>query len=170
VGRLAPGLHVLGRSPGVCWTAALALFAISATPLAGPSSLTPPSLGEALTKNLLYAATAGLLILPCVFAPSAGRFMRAMSLPLLRHVGHLSYGIFCLHLVVLELVARSLHMKLFEGRTFELFALTLAISLVISEALYRVVERPAMRLKNLRGPGRGRSMDSRTPTAKATSS
>ena len=47
------------------------------------------------------------------------------------------------------------HMSLFEGRTFELFALTLAISLVVSEALYRVVERPAMRLKNLRGPGRG---------------
>jgi peptidoglycan/LPS O-acetylase OafA/YrhL len=170
VGRVAPGLHLLGRSPGVCWTAALALFAISATPLAGPSSLTAPSLGEALTKNLLYAATAGLLILPCVFAPPAGRFMRTMSLPVLRHVGHLSYGIFCVHLVVLELVARSLDMKLFEGRTFELFALTLAISLLVSEALYRVVERPAMRLKNLRGPGRGRSMDNRTPRAKATSS
>jgi peptidoglycan/LPS O-acetylase OafA/YrhL len=72
--------------------------------------------------------------------------------------------------VVLELVARSLHMKLFEGRTFELFALTLAISLVVSEALYRVVERPTMRLKNLRGPGSARSMDSTTPRAEATSS
>ena len=96
--------------------------------------------------------------------------MRTISLPVLRHVGHLSYGIFCVHLVVLELVARSLDMKLFQGRTFELFALTLAISLLVSEALYRVVERPAMRLKNLRSPGRGRSMDSRTPRAKATSS
>lgn len=170
LGRVASLLQSMGRTPGVCWTAAVAVFAISATPLAGPSSLTAPSLGEALAKNLLYALTAGLVILPCVFAPPAGRFMRMMSLPLLRHLGHLSYGVFCVHLVVLELVTRYRHMKLFEGRTFELFVLTLGISLLVSEVLYRLVERPAMRLKNLGRPRTKRSVDNSSPSAAATRS
>ena len=159
--RVASTLRQMGMAPGVCWTTGLALFAISATPVAGPSSLTAPALGEAMTKNLLYAVTAGLLILPAVFADPGGRFIRVMSTPLLRHLGHISYGLFCVHLVILELVARWRGIELFEGRTVELFAFTLVLSLVVSEVLYRLVERPAMRLRNL-----GRSLvESGRPTA-----
>lgn len=166
--RLAPLLQKMGRAPGACWTTGLALFAISATPLAGPSSLTAPTLGEALAKNLLYAATAGILILPCVFAAPSGPFMRLMSMPLLRHLGHISYGVFCVHLVVLELVARSRDMELFAGRTFELFALTLVISLLVSEVLYRLVERPTQRLRDLPSRFRARSVETSSPKAAAT--
>jgi peptidoglycan/LPS O-acetylase OafA/YrhL len=168
--RVTPLLEQLGRTPGVCWTAALALFAVSATPLAGPSTLAAPSLGEALVKNLLYAVVAGLLVLSCVFGPSAGRFIRLMSLPLLRHLGHISYGVFCVHLVVLELVTRQRDMELFEGRTLELFALTLVISLLVAELLYRLVERPALRFKDLRRPRSARSVESSSPNAAATNS
>lgn len=170
LGRASLVVEQMGRMPGACWTAALAIFAIAATPLAGPASLTAPTMGEALTKNLLYAAAAGLAVLPCVFATPDSRFMRTMSLPALRHVGHLSYGVFCVHLTVLELVARSRHMVLFQGRTFELFALTLVVSLLVSEALYRFVERPAMRLKDFHRPGRARSVEASKPSATATSS
>ena len=69
--RAAGALQQMGRSPGACWTAALALFAIASTPLAGPDLLVPPTSGEAVTKNLLYAVIAGLLILPGVFADPA---------------------------------------------------------------------------------------------------
>ena len=120
--RVASALRQMGLTPGVCWTAGLALFAIAATPVAGPASLTAPTLGEAMTKNLLYAVTAGLLILPAVFADPGGRFIRVMSTPFLRHLGHISYGVFCVHLVILELVARWRDIELFEGRTVELFA------------------------------------------------
>ena len=168
--RVASTLRQMGMAPGVCWTTGLALFAISATPVAGPSSLTAPALGEAMTKNLLYAVTAGLLILPAVFADPGGRFIRVMSTPLLRHLGHISYGLFCVHLVILELVARWRGIELFEGRTVELFALTLVLSLVVSEVLYRLVERPAMLLRNLGRSSRVRSTDSKTPNAAATRS
>ncbi|MEO5651389.1 MAG: acyltransferase [Marmoricola sp.] len=170
LGRMAELVQLMGRTPGVCWTAALAVFVISATPLAGPSSLTAPTLGEALVKNLLYAAAAGLLVLPCVFAPAEGRFLRVLSLRPLRHLGHLSYSLFCVHLVILELVARARDMPLFEGRTFELFTLTLVISLLVSEVLYRLVERPALRLKDLGRPARDRSVDTSSPSVTATSS
>ncbi len=166
---VASVLRQMGLTPGVCWTAGLALFAISATPVAGPASLTAPTLGEAMTKNLLYAITAGLLILPAVFADPGGRFIRVMSTPFLRHLGHISYGVFCVHLVILELVARWRGIELFEGRTVELFATTLVISLAVSEVLYRLVERPAMRLRNLGMPPGVSSTDSKTPKAAATS-
>lgn len=166
--RLAAVARELGRSPGLCWVAGGALFVIAATPIGGPADLTPPTLGAATAKNLLYAAIAGFVLLPGVFAPADGRFARALSHPLARHVGHLSYGIFCVHLVLLELIADWLGVPLFGGRTLELFALTLAASLVVSELIYRLVERPSQRLRNL---GRGRSTSAATsaPSVSATS-
>lgn len=170
LGRLAWGVEQLGRSPLTCWVAALALFAVASTPVAGPADLSPAGLGSALTKNLLYAAVAGLLVVPAVFAPASHPMTRLLGLPLLRHLGHLSYGLFCVHLVVLELVARWRGIELFGGRGVELLVLTLAISLLVSEVLYRLVERPLMRLKDV---GRRRSSSvvaTTTPSATATRS
>lgn len=151
-GRLTDLLRQLGHSPGLCWLSALALLAIASTPVAGPPDLTPPTLGAALTKNLLYAAIAGFVILPGVFAPAGGHFVRVLSHPALRHVGHLSYSVFCVHLLLLELIADWRDVPLFEGRGLELFALTLATSLMVAEVLYRVVERPFLRLRNIQPP------------------
>lgn len=170
LGRLAWGVEQLGRSPLTCWVAALALFAVASTPVAGPADLSPASLGSALTKNLLYAAVAGLLVVPAVFAPASHPMTRLLGLPLLRHLGHLSYGLFCVHLVVLELVARWRGIELFGGRGVELLVLTLAVSLLVSEVLYRVVERPLMRLKDLGGPRSSSAAATTTPSATATRS
>ncbi|WP_445256700.1 acyltransferase family protein [Nocardioides aurantiacus] len=170
LGRLAWGLEQLGRSPVTCWVAALALFAVASTPVAGPADLSPASLGSALTKNLLYAAVAGLVVLPGVVAPADHPLVRVLSLGWLRHLGHLSYGLFCVHLVVLELVTEWRGIELFGGRGPELLALTLVISLAVSELLYRVVERPAMRLKDLGRRTPASSAATTTPTASAVSS
>ena len=166
---VARALRQMGRSPGVCWTAGLALFAVAATPVAGPALLVAPGFGEALTKNVLYAVIAGLLILPGVFADPEGRYVKVLSLPLLRHLGHISYGVFCVHLVVLELVARRRDMELFQGRTLELFVLTLVLSLAVSELLYRLVERPVMRWKGVLDPRGSSPSPSSTPSPATTS-
>lgn len=167
--RLGEILAEMGRSPGLCWAAAAALLAVAATPIAGPADLTPPTLAAALTKNLLYAAIAGLVILPGVFADARGRFVRFFSHVALRHVGHLSYGIFCVHLMLLELIADWRDMPLFEGRGLELFLLTLAASLLVSEALYRAVERPVLRFRNIR-PAWPTSIDTSAPSDNAANS
>lgn len=170
LGRLAWGVEQLGRSPVTCWVAALALFAVAATPVAGPADLSPATLGSALTKNLLYAAVAGLVVLPCVVAPADHPLVRVLSLGWLRHLGHLSYGLFCVHLVVLELVARWRGIELFGGRGPELLALTLLVSLAVSELLYRFLERPLMRLKDLGRRTPTSSAATTRPTATAVSS
>ena len=141
----------------------------AATPLAGPPDLTPTTLGAALTKNVLYAGIAGFVILPGIFAPPESRLVRVLTTPALRHVGQLSYGIFCVHLLLLELIAEWRDMPLFGGRGLELFVLTLAASLVVSELLHRVVERPALRLRDV-WPLRSRSTATSAPSETATSS
>ena len=86
-----------------------------------------------------------------------------------RHVGHLSYGIFCVHLMLLELIADWRDMPLFEGRGIELFVLTLLASLLVSEVLHRVVERPTLRLRDA-WPRQSRSATTSAPSATATNS
>jgi peptidoglycan/LPS O-acetylase OafA/YrhL len=167
--RVTAVVRELGRSPGLCWLAAGALLVIAATPLAGPADLTPTTLGAALTKNVLYAGIAGFVILPGIFAPAESTFVRLLASPVLRHVGHLSYGIFCVHLILLELIADWRDMPLFEGRGVELFVLTLAASLAVSELLHRAVERPALRLRDA-WPLPSTSATTSAPSATATNS
>ncbi|WP_243060212.1 acyltransferase [Nocardioides sp. SR21] len=168
--RVADTLQRMGRSPGTCWVAALALFAIVSTPIAGPASLSSPAAGEAIVKNVAYAVIAGLVILPGVFALPSGAYIKTLSWAPLRHLGRISYGIFCVHLVILELVARWRDMELFAGRTLELFTLTLVISIAVSEVLYRVVERPALRWKNVFDRPSSSTSASSTPSPANTSS
>lgn len=147
-------VRAAGQLPGTCWLAAGGLFLICATPLAGATLLFQPTAAESLTKNLLYALVAALVVLPGIFGDSSGRYARIMSLPLLRHLGHISYSIFCIHLPVLQLVMAVGDFQLFGGRGLSLWALTLGVTLVVSEILYRVVELPFMRLKDQPPPWR----------------
>ncbi|GAA2117700.1 acyltransferase [Nocardioides bigeumensis] len=149
--RAALALRDLGRMPGACWAMALGLLLVAATPVAGPALLFVSTPSEALTKNLLYAFVAGLLVLPGVFA-GPGAFSQVLSWPPLRHLGHISYSIFCLHLPVLHLVMGLTGYPLFGGHGFTIWLLTVLGSLVAAELAYRLVERPAMRFAHRREP------------------
>lgn len=160
-GRLTAPVVALGRQPGACWALAIGLLLVSATPLAGPSMLAAPTVGESLTKSLLYAGVGGLVVVSGVFAPPGGGYLRVMAHPFARHLGVISYGLFALHLPMLHLVMHVTGWTLFQVDLVPLWLLTLASSLVVAEVAYRVVERPALRLKNLRRPGSRRPRGSR---------
>lgn len=155
--RRRPGHRVLGvlielaHHPATCWTMALSLFVVATTPVAGPTLLIPPTYGEAITKNLLYAAIAGLVVIPSIFGPHAGtRYSNLLGSGGLRHIGMISYSIFSVHLLVIHFIAAWRDIPLFQGRGWELFLLTLVVSLIASELLYRLVEMPLMRFRNAR--------------------
>jgi len=144
----------LSRQPGSCWAMVAGLMLVAATPIAGPSMLDAPSPGQLLTKNLLYGLVGGLLVLTGVFAAPGSRYNRAMTHRAARHVGFISYGIFCLQLPVLHLVMELTGWRLFQGHFLGIWILTVAGSLVAAELAYRFVEAPCMRLKDL---GRSRA-------------
>ena len=148
-GRVRRAVRELAASPGSCWTVALGLLLVAGTSVAGPTLLVPATPEEALTKNLLYAAVATLVVIPGIFAAPGGLYTRVMSHRALRHLGHLSYGVFLIHMSVLHFVMWSTGYPLFDGHLAQIFILTLVLSLVAAELLYRLVERPAMRLRNL---------------------
>ncbi|QIX26417.1 acyltransferase [Nocardioides sp. JQ2195] len=155
-------LHALGRldrhtvarleaaasTPGSLWLVAAGLLLVATSPLAGPTLLTAPTEIQSLTKNLLYAGIGGAVVFSGVFTAD-NRWARAMSHPLPRHLGHISYSLFCIHLPVLHLVMWLTGHDLFAGHLLQIFLLTLVLSLAASEVLYRFVEMPFMRLKDL---------------------
>lgn len=147
-GRRFPVVTDLAALPGVSWTIALALFAISATPLGGPILLLQPTAAEALTKNVLYALIAALILAPSILGARSS-YADVLATRPLRHLGLISYGVFCLHLVVIHAVADWRDLPLYQGHGWELLAFTLVISIVLAEIAYAVVERPAMKLRSL---------------------
>ncbi|WP_435741478.1 acyltransferase family protein [Nocardioides sp. SYSU DS0663] len=160
--RVSAAVLALGRQPGVCWALALGLLLAAATPLAGPTSLTVlPTDAESLTKNLLYALVGGLTVLAGIAADPGGRFGRALGSSPARRLGVVSYSVFCLHLILLELIAEAMDYPLFGGNGVQLWVLTVASTLVAAEVAYRLVERPAMRLFRL-------APERRSPAAAAT--
>lgn len=161
-GRVRRTVMTLASQPGTCWTLAVGILLVAATPLSGPTMLAAPTPSESLTKTLLYGFIAALLILPGVFANPAGHYARALSHPRLRRLGHISYGLFCLHLPVLHFVMWVTGYELFQGHFWQILVLTLVLSLLAAELSYRLVEEPAMRL---RGLGRPRAVATTPPKA-----
>jgi peptidoglycan/LPS O-acetylase OafA/YrhL len=141
----------LARMPGACWVLVAGLMLAMSTPMAGPVLFVAGTPSESLVKNLAYSVIGGLIVLSGAFANPDRAFGKVMSNRLLRHLGHISYGIFCLHLSLISLVLWSTPYRLFGGDGFQVWVLTLAASIVAAEVLYRVVELPALRLGRRRG-------------------
>ena len=164
-GRTVAALRTLAAQPGVCWLLALGLLLVATTPIAGPLVLEPATDAEALTKNLLYAAVGGLVVLPAVLRDTPAvptTFDRLLLHPVARHLGHTSYGLFCLHVPLLHLVMALSVWDVFTAPLVPLWLVTLALSLVAAELAYRLVERPTLRLKALRPLARGSRSEAST--------
>lgn len=161
-------LIALGRQPGVCWALAGSLLVVAATPISGPALFEPPTAGEALTRQVLYAVIGVLLVLTGVFNDHESRYTRVMSARIPRRLGHISYGVFCIHLVVLHFVYWITPYEHFDGGSGDLLpvlALTLLITLPLAELIYRFVETPALRLRHV-----GSATPSSTPPRATTDS
>lgn len=142
----------LGEQPGVCWTIAVSVFLAASTVLAGPPLLAPASPSQLLSKTMMYAVVGGLLVLTTAFADQRGLYASVMATPVLRHLGHISYGIFCIHILVLHLLTYVTGWEPFTGHGWSLFFLTLLLSVVGAEALHFLVERPLARLRGKGAP------------------
>ncbi len=143
-------LDRLAREAGTWSLGAIALFVIAATPVGGPWLLQLPSAGAAIAKNLLYGAAAAGLVLPLVLGSAGGGWIRKLlSHPVANYLGELSYGMFCVHLIIIELVYSGLDVKLFEGRFGVVWLLTMAATTAVAALVYRYVESPLRRFRSV---------------------
>lgn len=153
-----------GSVSTTCFLAALSVLLIASTPLAGPIFGAVPSHGEAATKNVLYAAVGFFVILPGVFGEPDQRIMRLLSQPIVRALGQISYGIFCIHLIVLYFVFKLFGFAYFDGHFAVVLLATGTTTIALSALIYRFVERPTNTLKRF---GRPNTEPAINPNARA---
>lgn len=141
-------LDDVGDAAGACWVGAAAIVWLTSTPLGGPLGIELATLGQALTKHLLYGAAALLLLLPAVFGrDERSRVRRALEHPLSRWLGSISYGVFLWHLLVLWLVLQLPGLSEFGGHLPLVTLLVVPLSVLVAWVSLRVVEQPALDLK-----------------------
>ena len=160
-------VHEVGANPLLCWMMAGASYAISLTPVAGPKAVGLPTVTTAISKSVLYALMAALILWPAVFG--AGPVVNAVfANSWARRLGTISYGIFLFHLAILQTVAEPmLGYRLGQGSAVAVFVITLAISIVVATLSYRLVELPAARLRGVVRPA-GEREPAPTVTTDAT--
>jgi peptidoglycan/LPS O-acetylase OafA/YrhL len=151
---VTPREHVVERLaadlPG-CWILATAVFAVACSPVAGPRLLLVPGEWEAGTKLVLYTVAGAFYLLPLMFGPEHDGWARQqLSGPVPTWLGDISYGVFAIHMLVLNLVFRALDLEFFTGRFLTVAALTLGITIALASASYYLFEKPILRLKNVR--------------------
>lgn len=139
----------LGAHPFTCWLISAAALLLTVTPLAGPHSLATDTAGQAVTKSLLYAVLATSLVWPAVFGRSTLTHA-LLGNPVLRYLGDISYGVFLLHLLVLDGVMHLLGNTVFSGQVVQVFPLTLIGTTALAAVSFRFVERPLIRLGHRR--------------------
>jgi len=144
-------LDRLGADLPGCWILATAVFALACSPLAGPRLLLTPDGWEAGAKVVLYTVAGAFYVLPLVFGPEReGPIRRVLCGPVPFWLGEISYGIFAIHMIVLNQVFRTLDLAVFTGRFLTVALLTISITVVLATISFYLFEKPILRLKNLR--------------------
>lgn len=152
IDALAPQLLVL----------ALILYAVLSTGLAGPRTLTLPTLSESLTRMSLEAAIAVLVVAPFALAPRTGSLRhRVLGNPVSAYLGRISYSFFLWHVPVITLQLKLTGAPPFGGDFPSVAVVSLMASLLLSVGTYHLIEVPALKL------ARRRSAPARPPAAPA---
>jgi peptidoglycan/LPS O-acetylase OafA/YrhL len=132
------------EAPGALLALAAGVAVLAATPLAGPRTLAVTTTGDAVTKEVLYAVAATLLVLAALVAGPRTRFARLLGSRPARWCGHVSYGVFLWHLLVLDAVRKVLGVPLFGGHALTVGLLTVIGSLAAAGLSWQLFERPLL--------------------------
>ncbi|TPG36044.1 acyltransferase family protein [Mycolicibacterium hodleri] len=126
----------------VCVPLALACYFIAATPIAGAPTTSPAELREGLIKTLFYAVISTLMVAPLALRGrdgGRGWYQQFMASRPMVFLGEISYEIFLIHLVTMELVmVEILRFPIYTGSMFWLFVVTLVVTVPLAWLLHRV--------------------------------
>ncbi|MCV7151848.1 acyltransferase family protein [Mycolicibacterium pyrenivorans] len=122
-----------------CVPLALVSYFIVSTPIGGEPTTSPAELRDALFKTAFYAVIATLLVAPLALGgQQQGLYARVLSSRPMVFLGEISYEIFLIHLIVMELVmVEILRLPIYTGSVWLLFAGTLLATIPLAWLLHR---------------------------------
>lgn len=121
----------------VCVPLAVVCFFIASTPIAGEPTTSPTELWEALAKIAFYTVIATLVVAPLALGDH-GWYSRVLASRPMVFLGEISYEIFLIHLVTMELVMMEiLQYPIYTGSTLNLFVVTLVVTIPLAWLLHR---------------------------------
>jgi peptidoglycan/LPS O-acetylase OafA/YrhL len=138
----------------ICIPLALVCYFIAATPIAGAPTTSPAELREGLAKAFFYALISTLVVAPLALRGSDGAqgwYTRLLAARPMVFLGEISYEIFLIHLVTMELVmVEILRFPIYTGSIFWLFVVTLVVTIPLAWLLHRLTrvvrtQAPAIR-------------------------
>jgi peptidoglycan/LPS O-acetylase OafA/YrhL len=122
----------------VCIPLAVVCFMIASTPIAGAPTTSPEQLREGLAKAAFYAVISALAVAPLALGDH-GWYARFMASRPMVFLGEISYEIFLIHLITMEIVmVEVLGMPVYTGSVLSLFVATMAVTIPLSWLLHRV--------------------------------
>lgn len=130
----AMGVRVFGF---IALPLAIVSFLIVSTPIGGEPTTSPTGMTEALVKTVFYAAIATLMVAPLALG-NRGWYARALASRPMVWLGEISYEIFLVHLVVMEIaMVEVLRWPVYTGSAPALFVVTLVMSIPVAWLLHR---------------------------------
>lgn len=123
--------------PAACVPLALICYFIVSTPIAGEPTTSPARLWEALAKAVFYAVIATAVVGPLALG-NRGWYTRVLASRPMVWLGEISYEIFLIHLIVMEIVmVEVLRFPIYTGSMALLFVVTLATTIPLAWLLHR---------------------------------
>jgi peptidoglycan/LPS O-acetylase OafA/YrhL len=117
---------------------ALICYFIASTPIAGEPTTSPRGLFEAITKSVFYAVIAALVLAPPALGDQRGWYNRFLASRPMVWLGEISYEIFLVHLVLMEIaMVEVLHKPVYTGSMAGLFVVTMAMTIPVAWLLHR---------------------------------
>ena len=126
----------------VCVPLAVICFLIAATPIAGAPQTLPLELREALVKVIFYMVIAALAIAPLALG-NRGWYARLLATRPMVFLGEISYEIFLIHVIIMELVmVEVLQWQIYHGSFVWLFVVTMVFTVPVAWVLHRFTRVP----------------------------
>jgi peptidoglycan/LPS O-acetylase OafA/YrhL len=120
-----------------CIPLAVVCYFIVSTPIAGEPTTSPAELREALVKTGFYAVIATLMVAPLALG-DRGLYARFLASKPMVFLGEISYEIFLIHLLTMELVmVEIVRYPIYTGSMWWLLIVTFVVTVPLAWLLHR---------------------------------
>ncbi|MFC5826931.1 acyltransferase family protein [Nonomuraea insulae] len=127
------------------------LYVLLSTELAGPRTLTLPTLPQSLWRVSLETAVAVLVVAPFALASRPGSLRnRVLGNPVAAYLGRISYSFFLWHAPVITLQLKLTGAQPFQGDFASVAVVSFVITMLLSVGSYHLVEVGALKLSRHR--------------------